>query len=153
MSFAQQRHPTKRQPKCKVNFDFIPTALTKKTRRLLENYHNVHSYTSLPDFLWDAETQAFIEMHDDLDAIFQKASRTRSAKKSNEYYLFVASIVLSMEMLANNFASWGARFPDARLEALDIVAQSTPLGTRLMDHYLSPSSYIPTNVLNSMSPD
>jgi hypothetical protein len=137
-----------------VDFEFLPTTLAKKSRRLLEGYHELRGYGSLPDFLWDAEIREFIEMHDQLNAIFKKASRSRSAKRSTEYYLLVATIILSMETLVSDFAGWGARFPDARRKAVAIVtAFRLPFGTRLLDHYLSPRSYIPPEVLRSMLPD
>jgi hypothetical protein len=137
-----------------VDFGFLPTALTDKIRRLLEGYHRLRGYSTLPDFLWDAETREFIEMHEQLHAIFTKASRTRGAKKSNEWYLLLATIVLSLEALVSDFAGWGTRYPRARHLAVEIASASLlPFGTWLLDHYLSPRSYIPANVLRSISPD
>jgi hypothetical protein len=156
MSFAPETRagPAGVAPQREAHFAFLPTALTKKAYRLIDNYHSIRGYSALPDFLWDADTRDFIEMHGELGAIFKRASRTRSAKKSNQYYLLIATIVFSVETLVSDFAGWGTRFPGARRRALEIVGASLlPFRTRMLDRYLSPRSYIPANVIKSISPD
>ena len=120
-----------------IDFCFLPKELTERSRQLIESYHGVHGYARLADLLWHAQTREFIALHRDLSPVFRKASLTRSAKRANECYVLVATILFSLEVLANDFAGWGKRFPLARLKADSILREHLPNArTWLMDFYL-----------------
>jgi hypothetical protein len=110
------------------NLKFLPRALTENCQRLIESYHAIHGYASLPDILWRAHAHDFVEMHDDLRFIFRKAAITRSAKKANSSYVSIASALLSLEILAGDFLGWGTRFPFARRKAAYLLGEFLPHG-------------------------
>jgi hypothetical protein len=118
---------------------FVPKELATKCRRLIESYHAMHGFGSLPDMLWHSDARDVIECHRDLMQVFKTASKSRCAKRANEQLLTVATVVASMEMLARDFAGWGRRFPAAKREA-DRLLVEYPLRPRiwLMDLYLYP---------------
>jgi hypothetical protein len=120
-----------------VDLCFLPGALTERSRQLIRSYHRVHGHAKLADLLWHPETREFIALHRDLGPTFRKASLSRSAKRANECYVLVATILFSLEVLANDFAGWGKRFPLARLKADSILREHLPNArTWLMDFYL-----------------
>lgn len=120
-----------------IDFRFLPKELTERCRRLIESYHGVHSHTKLADLLWHAETRDFIALHRDLWPVFRKASLARSAKLANQGYVLVATILLSLEVLASDFAGWGKRFPTAKSKADVILREHLPnTRMRLMSFYL-----------------
>jgi hypothetical protein len=137
-----------------IDFCFLPKELTERSRQLIESYHGVHGYAKLADLLWHAETREFIAFHRDLWAVFRKASLTRSAKRANECYVLVATILFSLEVLANDFAGWGKRFPQARLKADSILCEHLPNArTWLMDFYLYQwRRTMDRAILNTISP-
>ena len=97
----------------------------------------MHGYAKLADVLWHAEIREFIVFRDDLRPVFRKASMARSAKQANQAYVLIATILLSLELLANDFAGWGKRFPLAKLRADSILRKHLPNArTYLMDFYL-----------------
>jgi hypothetical protein len=52
-------------------------------------------------------------------------------------YTLIAAIILAFEMLADDFAGWGTRFPDAVPQARRILTQTNQNNlTRLLDIYL-----------------
>jgi hypothetical protein len=119
------------------DFRFLPKELNERSQQLIETYHGVHGYSKLADLLWHAETREFILFRHDLRPVFRKASTTRSAKQANQGYVLVATVLLSLELLANDFAGWGKRFPLAKLRADSILREYLPNArTRLMDFYL-----------------
>lgn len=120
-----------------TDFRFLPKALTAKCRQLVETYHHAHGDSNLAHVLWNEETRDFIELNADLHRVFRKASITRSAKKAKQCYLIVATIILSIEVLASGFAGWGRRFPAARRRADLLLGEFLPHSrTHLMDIYL-----------------
>jgi hypothetical protein len=120
-----------------LDFRFLPKELNERSQQLIESYHSVHGYAKLADVLWHAEIREFIVFHDDLRPVFRKASIARSAKQANQGYVLVATILLSLELLANDFAGWGKRFPLAKFKADSILREHLPNArTRLMDFYL-----------------
>lgn len=125
-----------------ADFRFLPKGLTTKCRELIEAYHDSHGYSGLADILWSADTRDFIEFHSELHLVFKRASSARSAKKARDGLVMIATLILSLEVLASNFAGWGRRFPFAsrRADALlgELVLNSR---TRLMDVYLYPKSH------------
>src|SRR5215475_6498093 len=95
------------------DFGFLPGTLIKQCRSLIESYHEVHGYACLPDILWKSHLGPFIEKHRELRQCLKKASTTRSAKKSNNGFVQIATTILSLEILASSFAGWGATYPEA----------------------------------------
>lgn len=52
-------------------------------------------------------------------------------------YTLIAAIILAFEMLIDDFAGWGTRFPDAVHQAQRVFAQTEQSNvTRLLDVYL-----------------
>jgi hypothetical protein len=120
-----------------IDLCFLPRELTERSRQLIQSYHGVHGHAKLADLLWHPETREFIARHRELGPVVRKASLTRSAKRANESYVLVATILFSLEVLANDFAGWGKRFPLARLKADSILREHLPNArTWLMDFYL-----------------
>jgi hypothetical protein len=136
-----------------TDFNFIPKSLATKCRRLIETYHAMNGYACLPDMLWQPGLRDFIEMHRDFRLIFKRASTTRSAKRANEGFVLIATTVLSLEVLANDFATWSAKYPVAKQRARAIL-QEFALSSRtgLMDRYLYPRSYINPAFINALAP-
>src|ERR1700687_124246 len=99
------------------DFSFLPKTLTMQCQSLIESYHELHGYACLPDMLWKSRLGPLIESHREFRQLLRKASTTRSAKKSNEGFVRIASTILSLEILASSFAGWSAIYPDAGLTA------------------------------------
>jgi hypothetical protein len=120
-------------------FQFIPKDLAAKCRKLIESYHAIYGYVALPDMLWLSDAREFIESHRDLTVLFKKASRSRGAKRANESFLSIATTIVSLEVLARDFAGWGKRFPAAKHAAENVLGE-LPSRRRawLMDLYLYP---------------
>src|SRR3974390_3875637 len=95
------------------DFKFLPSTLVAQCRSLIESYHEVHGFACLPDILWKSRLGPFIERHRELRQSLRKASTTRSAKKSHEGFVRIATKILSLEILASSFAGWGAIYPEA----------------------------------------
>jgi hypothetical protein len=137
------------------NFDlsFLPKSLTTQCRSLIESYHELHGYACLPDMLWKSRLGPLIESHREFRQLLRKASTTRSAKKSNEGFVRIASTILSLEILASSFAGWGAIYPDAGLVAHAILERhARGPHTPLMDFYLYPPKYISSAAIAALVP-
>jgi hypothetical protein len=137
------------------NFDlsFLPKNLTTQCQSLIESYHELHGYACLPDVLWRAGLAQFIETHQEFRQIFRKASTIRSAKKSNESFVLIATTILSLEILASSFAGWGATYPEAGTTARAIRlrnAQSAHMP--LMEFYLYPPNYVSSAAIAAPAP-
>jgi hypothetical protein len=136
-----------------TDFSFIPKSLATKCRRLIETYHAMNGYGCLPDMLWQPELRDFIEMHKDFRQIFKRASTARSAKRANEGFVLIATTILSLEVLARDFASWSAKYPAAKRRAHAILQEyALNSHTWLMDRYLYPRSYINPAFINALTP-
>jgi hypothetical protein len=137
------------------NFDpgFLPKSLMMQCQSLIESYHELHGYACLPDILWKARLGPFIEKHREFRQLLRKASTTRSAKKSNQGFVRIASTILSLEILASSFAGWSAIYPDAGLMALAILRRiaRTP-HMPLMEFYLYPPKYISSAAIATLVP-
>ena len=120
-------------------FKFAPKELTTKCRKLIESYHAIYGHGGLPDMLWLSDARDIIECDRELMQIFRKASKSRGAKRANDSFLHIATAIVSLEVLARDFADWGKRFPDAK-QAAEKVLGDYPLRRRawLMDLYLYP---------------
>ena len=82
----------------------------------------------------DDLTVNLIEINRELMRIFKYASKSRGAKRANDALLLIATTVVSLEVLARDFAGWGKRFPAAKREA-EAMLGDFPLRPRtwLMD--------------------
>jgi hypothetical protein len=136
-----------------IDLSFLPAELTAQCHNLIESYHDVHGYACLPDMLWRARLGPFIERHRELRQRLRKASTTRSAKKSNQGFVAIATAIFSLEILASNFAGWSVLYPDAGARALAILKrQSGASLTPLMDFYLYPPKYISSVAITKLTP-
>ena len=76
-------------------FQFVPGELAIKCRKLIESYHAMYGYVGLPDMLWLSDARDIIECHPDLAQTFKRASKSRGAKRANESFLLIATIIVS----------------------------------------------------------
>ena len=122
-----------------LQFRFVPHELVSKCQLLIESFHALHGYVTLPDMLWQSAARDIIESHSELTAMFRQASRSRGARRANDSLMEIATVIVSMEMLTRDFADWGKRFPAAKREAEKMFADIPPQRrTWLMDMYLFP---------------
>ena len=135
------------------DFSFLPDSLTGQCRSLIESYHELHGYTCLPDILWKARLGPFIEAHRELRHLLRKASTTRSAKKSNEGFVRIATLLMSLEILSSSFAGWSAIYPQAASRAHTILKR-TARGPHmpLMEFYLYPPKYLSAAAIATLTP-
>jgi hypothetical protein len=136
---------------------FLPQSLAAQCQGLIESYHELHGYACLPDILWKARLGPFIEAHREFRQLLRKASTTRSAKKSNEGFVRIATTLLSLEILASSFAGWSAIYPEAGLLAHAILKQHArtphmPPHMPLLEFYLYPPKYISSAAIAALAP-
>jgi hypothetical protein len=133
------------------DLSFLPPTLTSQCAGLIESYHEIHGYTRLPNMLWRAELEGFIKNQPCLRQILRKASTARSAKVANKGFVEIATAILSLEILASDFASWSAMFPEAKSKANALLRMRS---TRmfLMEYYLYPPKNISPAVLAALTP-
>jgi hypothetical protein len=146
-----------RKPRSESSEDFdigfLPTDLARQCRSLIESYHEVHGYASLPDILWKSRLGPFIEKQPELRQFLRKASTTRSAKKANEGFVKIATTILSLEILASSFAGWSALYPEAGETARATLKQNVRgPHTPLMDFYLYPPKYLSAAAVATLVP-
>jgi hypothetical protein len=135
------------------DFSFLPNSLTAQCRSLIESYHELHGYTCLPDILWKARLGPFIEAHRELRHLLRKASTTRSAKKSNEGFVRIATLLMSLEILASSFAGWSAIYPQAASRAHAILKRNARSPHMpLMEFYLYPPKYLSAAAIATLTP-
>jgi hypothetical protein len=126
--------------KWESSFSFLPADLSATCRMLIESYHAMHGLTGLPDMLWRSNARGIIENDRELALAFTRACRSRGARRANESFVTIAVVVMSLEILARDFAGWGKRFQDAKSQAEKILGDRlTKQRTELMDLYLYPS--------------
>jgi hypothetical protein len=132
---------------------FLPKSLMVQCQTLIESYHELHGYACLPDTLWKARLGPFIESHRDFRLLLKKASTTRSAKKSNQGFVRIATSILSLEILASSFAGWSAIYPQAGSMAFGILRRNgrSP-HMPLMEFYLYPPKYISSAAIATLAP-
>jgi hypothetical protein len=122
-----------------ASFDFVPTELSDKCRGLIESYHAMYGFGRLADMLWNTDARAVIESNAQLLRIFKSASKSRGAKRANNTFIHIATIVMALEVLARDFAGWGKRYPQSRRLAEQMFdAYPARPRTWLMDSYLYP---------------
>ena len=135
------------------DFSFLPKSLTVQCRSLIESYHELHGYACLPNMLWKSRLGPFIETHHELRQLLRKASTTRSAKKSNEGFVQIATTILSLEILASSFAGWSAIYPEAGSRAQAILKRNIRSPQMpLMEFYLYPPKYLSTAAVATLIP-
>jgi hypothetical protein len=137
------------------NFDlgFLPQSLTAQCQSLIESYHELHGYVCLPNILWKARLGQFIEANREFRQLLKKASTTRSAKKSNEGFVRIATRILSLEILASSFAGWSAIYPEAGSMARAILKRKAPSPHMpLMEFYLYPPKYLSSAAIATLAP-
>jgi hypothetical protein len=146
------RHPPDDDVGGKLTFQFVPKELAAKCRKLIESYHAMYGYVGLPDMLWLSDARDIIECHRDLTQIFKKASKSRGAKRANASFMLIATSVVSLEVLARDFAGWGSRFPTAKGEAEKLLGDY-PQRQRiwLMDLYLYPPLGVRREFANALA--
>jgi hypothetical protein len=136
-----------------LDFSFLPKSLTLQCQSLIESYHELHGYTCLPDILWKARLGPFIETHREFRQLLRKASTTRSAKKSNQGFVQIATTILSLEILASSFAGWSAIYPQAASRAHAILKRTARSPQMpLMEFYLYPPKYISSAAIATLAP-
>jgi hypothetical protein len=137
----------------KGTFEFVPNELAAKCGKLVESYHAMYGYVGVADMLWLSDARDVIEGHQDLARIFRKASKSRGAKRANDSLLLIATTIVSIEVLARDFAGWGKRFPAATREAEKALG-GLPLRQRawLMDLYLYPPLGVRREFANALAP-
>ena len=149
---ARDRHPDSRTSEQRLSFQFVPAELTARCRELIESFHGIHGYVGLPDMLWLSDARDVIECDRELTGIFQKASRSRGAKRANDSLVFIAAVIVSLEVLARDFAGWGARYPAAKREAEKLLGDfPSPRQRLLMDFYLYPASAARRDFANALA--
>jgi hypothetical protein len=136
-----------------LDLSFLPKSLMAQCRSLIESYHDLHGYACLPDILWKARLGPFIESHREFRQLLKKASTTRSAKKSHEGFVRIATTILSLEILASSFAGWSAIYPEAGSSAQAILKRNgrSP-HMPLMEFYLYPPKYISSAAIATLIP-
>lgn len=132
---------------------FLPKNLTMQCQSLIANYHEVYGFACLPDVLWKSRLGPFIERHHELGQLLREASRTRSAKRSREGFVQIATTILSMEILASSFAGWSAICPEAAERARALLeSNGGRLHTPLMEYYLYQPKYTSAATLATLAP-
>jgi hypothetical protein len=136
-----------------VSFRFVPKELTAKCRKLLESHHAMHGYGSLPDMLWHSHARDIIECHRDLADVFKNACKSRCAKRANEALLLIATAIVSLEVLARDFAGWGKRYPAAKRDADLLLGEFQQWQHHcLMDMYMYPELGIRREFAQALAP-
>jgi hypothetical protein len=136
-----------------IDFSFLPKSLTAQCQSLIEGYHELHGYASLPNTLWKARLGPFIEAHREFRQLLRKASTTRSAKKANEGFVRIAKTILSLEILASSFAGWSAIYPEAGSMAHAILKRNgRSVHMPLMEFYLYPPKYVSSAAIATLAP-
>ena len=133
-------------------FHFVPDELAAKCRSLIESFHGMYGYVGLPDMLWLSDARDIIECHDDLAQMFRKASKSRGAKRANDSFLNIATAIISLEVLARDFAGWGKRFPAAQREAEKLLGESQARRSWLLDLYLFPPLGVRRDIADTLEP-
>src|ERR1700724_294490 len=135
------------------DLSFLPKSLTAQCQSLIESYHELHGYSCLPNILWKARLGPFIQAHPELRQLLKKASTTRSAKKSSEGFVRIATKILSLEILASSFAGWSAIYPEAGSMAHAVLRRNARSPHMpLMEFYLYPPKYISAAAIATLAP-
>jgi hypothetical protein len=136
-----------------VDFGFLPKSLISQCQVLIESFHELHGYPCLPDILWKAGLGPFIERQSQFRQLLRKASTTRSAKKSNEGFVKIATTILALEILASRFAGWSTIYPSETTRSRAILrASARGPHTPLIEFYLYPPKHPNPAAIAALSP-
>lgn len=136
-----------------IDLKFVPANLSKQCRSLIESFHRVHGYASLPDLLWKSGLGPFIESHQELRQLLKTASTSRSAKKANDGFVRIATAILSFEILASSFAGWTSLYPTAgHIARLLLRPLASNQQMPLMAFYLYPPKHISPMAVATLVP-
>ncbi len=137
----------------KSGVGFVPPELSAKCRELVESYHAMYGYAGLPDMLWLSDARDIIVRRSDLMQTFKRASKSRAAKSANDLFVAIATVVVSLEILARDSAGWGKRFPAAKQAAEKSLRDGTARQQRawLMDLYLHPPLKVRRDFANALA--
>jgi hypothetical protein len=136
-----------------IDFGFLPKSLTSQCQVLIESFHELHGYSCLPDMLWKVGLGPFIETQEQLRLLLRKASTTRSAKKSNQGFVKIATTILSLEILSSRFAGWSAIYPqDASRSRAIQEANARGRHAPLIEFYLYPPKYRSSAAIAALVP-
>jgi len=136
-----------------VDFGFLPKILVSQCQTLIESFHELHGYGCLPDILWKAGLGPFIEAQGQLQQLLRKASTSRSAKKSNEGFVKIATKILSLEILASRFAGWSTIYPKEASRSRAIQkTNARGRHTPLIEFYLYPPKYLNSAAIAALVP-
>src|SRR6516225_10437557 len=80
------------------------SGITSRCSQLIKAHHGAKGYWNLPDLLWHEETREFIAKQANLQLVFRRASIARNPKKALRGYVLIMTIMLSLEVLASDFA-------------------------------------------------
>ena len=95
----------------------------------------------------------FIAKQANLQLVFRRASIARSPKKALKGYVLIMTVILSLEVLASDFAGWGRRLPVAKRKATAVVNKYLPsTRTRLLDYYLPHRGYQRSDLVKLLTP-
>jgi hypothetical protein len=124
-----------------TDFSFLPQDLLEKCRPFIIRYHEMNGYSSLPDILWNPEIRKLIKSDAHLHRLFKASTSSRSAKRTNEGLIGIATLILALEILASGVAGWGDRYPGERKTAQMIREELVPhTRPRLIECYLYPDA-------------
>jgi hypothetical protein len=124
-----------------TDFSFLPQDLLDKCRPFIIRYHEMNGYSSLPDILWNPEIRKLIKSDAHLNRLFKASTSSRSAKRTNEGLIGIATLILALEILATGVAGWGDRYPAERKTAQMIREELVPdTRPRLIECYLYPDT-------------
>src|SRR5580700_11482048 len=136
-----------------VDFGFLPKSLISQCQVLIESFHDIHGYPCLPHILWKAGLGPFIETHWQFRQLLRKASTSRSAKKSNEGFVKIATTILSLEILASRFAGWSTIYPKEASRSRAIQkTNARGRHTPLIEFYLYPPKYLNSAAIAALVP-
>ena len=114
-------------------FQLLPRELAAKCCRLVDSYHGIYGHAGLSDMSWLSGARDIIECHGDFEQIFKKASKLRGAKRANESFQLIATVIVALEVLARDYAGWGEQSPTGKKEAEKLLGRITVGPPRLAD--------------------
>jgi hypothetical protein len=141
MAIAALDHQHAPVPPGNIDFSFLPKALLKKCKLFIIRYHELNGFSSLPDILWQSETSKLIESDLALSQLFKNSTSLGGVKRANEGFVWIATLLLSTQILALGLAGWATRYPAAHEKARALLAEHVA-GSRtdLTKRYLHKSS-------------
>lgn len=134
-------------------FEWLPDKFVGMQIIGVKARHEKHGWKSMPGILWDVDTMVFFGSHQSLLKTLGVATKSWRPNKRHEYQTYLASIVLSIELLGCDFAGWGTRYPEARSKAVEILdTYFINKRTRLLDIYLPQLSQLSPDEIRALGP-